>query len=132
MKPLTLILSLLLITMVVKSQTEDGYLKIFYMGSSGGKYKVQITNKQSCRADIQFQFNGSATAITPNWKNNINHNEIGPLETCVYEITGALTEIKIKSLSVCTWAGQAPIWLILDNHALPVSIKAIRITVIKN
>jgi len=132
MKPLTLILSLLFITMVAKSQTEDGYLKIFYMGQSGGKYKVQITNKQSCKADLQFQFKGSASAITPNWKNNINHNEIGPLQTCVYEITGTLTEIKVKSLSICNWAGQAPIWLVLDNHTLPVKITAIRVTVIKN
>lgn len=112
--------------------TEDGYLKVVYMGNSGGTYKVKITNKQSCKADISFMFKGSATAISPNWKNNINHNEIPALSTCVYTITGTLTEIKIKALSICNWAGQAPIWLTLDNRALPVAIKDIRITVIKN
>lgn len=126
MKTITLLCALL-ITGITQAQTEDGYLRIQFLGQSGGKYMVQITNLQNCKADIEFQFKGTANSITPNWKNNINHNEIGPLATAVYTITGTLTEIKIKALSICQWAGQAPIWLILDNKALPVHFKAIRI-----
>src|SRR5689334_2149898 len=98
MKLLTIAFALL-ITVVAQAQTEDGYLRIQFLGQTGGQYKVQITNKQNCRADIQFQFNGSANSISPDWKNNINHNEIAAGATAVYTITGVLTEIKIKALS---------------------------------
>lgn len=126
MKSITFICALL-ITIVAHSQTADGYLQIQFLGQSGGQYKVQVKNLQNCKADIEFKFNGSASAITPDWKNNINHNEIPALSTVVYTITGTLTTIQIKALSICNWAGQSPVWLTIDQKTLPVTITAIRI-----
>lgn len=125
MKMLKLMCIILLITIGVKAQTEDGYLRVQYLGKVGTTYKVQVTNKQSCDADLVIQYTGSPQV-------GIAFKHIAGNAIVVYDIAnGPYTEIKVKVLTICHFSG-VPQWLILDNHILPVKIKAIRITIIKD
>lgn len=108
----------------------DDYLEAKILGYTSGQYVVEIKNKQSCKADIQFSYDGvGITDVSPNPKNSINYNEIPGNSTKVFYLTGKLKtgKIKIKALTICNWCGSDPKWLKLD-----VSVDLLPINFIEN
>lgn len=107
-------------------QTADGYLNVQYLGYTNGKYKVQVKNLQNCNADIALQYHSQNVDGLVNYQIPANGTQ-------VYEIPGSGFQwIKVKALTICQWRGNHPVWLILDYVALPVKIKNLKVTVIKN
>lgn len=120
MKTLLFLTAFILLTLSGFSQSQDPYLKMESLGYANGKHTIRVTNKQSCKADIQFRFGGSVTSVSPNPKNNTQQNEVAASSAQVFEITApAGRMIEVKALSVCNWQGPAQ-WLSPLSVVLPV------------
>lgn len=126
MKQTIFILISIFIGLITFSQSSDPYLSTQYLGYENGKHKVKVTNLQSCRVDIQFQYAGPVTGISPNPNNNPEYNSVGGSGSQVFEITGTSSlQIHIKALSICDWKGNMPIWVNPLDNILPVKFTSI-------
>lgn len=110
----------------IDSVDQDDYLKIKMIGYSAGKYYLAVTNKQTCQADIEIKYEGlQISAISPNPKNNLNHNYVAANATQIFELTGAshVGHVKVQALTICNWMGEHPKWLKVDavQSILPIT-----------
>lgn len=105
----------------VQNEQQDLYLEITLIGPK----TIEINNHQNCAADIEIKAEG-ITAISPNNKNSLKYVTVPPGKSILtYE--GAPSRIEMKSLTVCTWKGEMPIWVVIPREiiALPVKFKSI-------
>ena len=107
---IALTIYLMLIAFTVTHAQENNYLKAVYNGKTNNVYTVTITNKQNCKVDFQLDYTGTANSIVPNPKNEIHNNQLEANQTKSFLVTGNLTAIRIKALSICNWSGEST-WL---------------------
>src|ERR1700760_862828 len=105
----------------------DAYMQIQLLGYSNGQYVLAITNQQHCDVDFQIDYEGmTATAISPNRKNNLYYNQVKANKTETFYITGnkKVGKIKVMANTICTWQGCNPVWLYVDitQDILPIVI----------
>lgn len=115
---------------VTHAQNENNYLKAVYNGKTGNVYTITITNKQNCKVDFQLDYTGTATAIAPNPKNEIHNNMLEANQTKSFLVTGNLTVIKVKALSICNWSGEST-WITMNMavfSSLPLMFGEVKVT----
>jgi len=116
-----------------ESENEDPYLKLNLLtyDYSTGEYLLEVTNKQSCQADIELHYDGvSITAITPNKKNNLEHIWVAANTTELFRLKGSpkIGKIKAKALTICNWQGKNPKWVQVDITNITLPIKYTEVT----
>jgi len=107
---IALTIYLMLIAFTVTHAQENDYFKVVYNGKTSNVYTVTITNKQSCKIDFQFDFTGTVTAVLPSSGNQLTKNQLEGNQTKSFLITGILTGIKVRALTICNSNGNSD-WL---------------------
>lgn len=104
---------------------EDDYLRVEFIGYTGGQYLVQVTNKQKCDADFLIGYETvKPTGISPNRKNSLTENQVKSKKTEVFYISapGVIGKIKIKARSICNYSCD-PEWLTIDVTSAAMAVK---------
>lgn len=115
------------------SENEDNYMKLKLLGYFNGEYIIEVTNKQSCQADIELHYDGvDITAIVPNKKNSLTHIWVASNSTETFKLKGPgkIGKIKAKALTICNWKDKNPKWVSVDITAvtLPIDYTEVKAT----
>ncbi len=132
-----LLTALFLIPLLASAQTPDPYLSVAYLGYQNGAHVFQMTNKQTCAADIAIQYtNFTPTAINPNTKNYFGATTI-PSGVSTFKVTGSsnatFSSFKMMAQTICSWKGNAT-WITPLNAqaSLPVKFKSVTYEVLED